>query len=58
MSIFMMLFRKACHLQVEIEHKALWAITSLNFDLDKVREEKMLHLYKTKKNLGWKPTIK
>ncbi|XP_071917204.1 uncharacterized protein [Coffea arabica] len=44
MSPYKLVYEKACHLPVEIEYKAYWAIKAINFDFKSAGEKRMLEL--------------
>ena len=44
MSLYRIVFRKQCHLPLELEHKEMWAIKKLTFDFQDVKEKRLMQL--------------
>ena len=44
MTPYKMVYGKACHLPLELEHRAFWAIKNLNYDFKAVGEKRLLDI--------------
>ena len=44
MSPYRIVFRKPCHLPLELEYKVMWSIKKLNCDFQVAKEERLLQL--------------
>ena len=48
MSPYIIVFVKPCHLHLQLEYKAMWAIKKLNYDFQAAKEERLLQLNELK----------
>ena len=44
MSLYIIVIGKPCHLPLELEYKAMWAIKKLNFDFQAAKEKRLLQM--------------
>jgi len=49
MSPYHMIYDKACHLPVELKHKAYWAMKILNFHMQMAGEKRLLQINEMEK---------
>ena len=49
MSPYRIVFRKPCHLPLELEYKAMWTIKKLNCDFQAAKEKRLLQMNELKK---------
>ena len=48
MSLYRIVFGKPCHLPLELEYKAMWAIKKLNLDFQAAKEKRLIQMNELK----------